>query len=316
MIIIPQNKFVDSDGLQIGMRMEGIFTLRAKSRLGTVRRERRFKNLITNLGLDRFGAFTAEFTYGRCHVGTGTATPQFTDTQLSSYHGTVQNGVGATSRGVSDGPDYFYGYFRTVWTSAVGALGNVILTEIGVAGQQANGLLFSRALILDGSGNPTSFPLSSDEQLEVTYELRLYRPTADVEGSITVGSSSHDFIARPLQVTSSTAWSPVATGFNTTLGNSPNDQRAWSGGLAAITAANPGGTALGSATSRQDGTYTNGDHYIESGVTYGPATANGSIQSTNTKWGCCTFQTQFSPPIVKNNTQSLRLNYRLSWGRR
>src|SRR5690606_19073517 len=95
------------------------------------------------------------------------------------------------------------------WTSAIGALGNNNLTEIGISGQSANGLLFSRELIRDPNGNPAAFPISADEQLEVTYELRLYPNLNDVPATVTVGASSYDTITRPIGVNGS-AWGLVA----------------------------------------------------------------------------------------------------------
>src|SRR5690606_21168324 len=199
--------------------LEGWYTLRARRRSGRVTCERTFKveacrelhpfrNLITDLGLNRFGSASADSLYNRCHVGTGTATPSVTDTQLQTFLAAVGTTPSSTVIGNSGPPDY-YSYRKFTWISSIGALGNNNLTEIGISGQTTNGLLFSRELIRDSSGNPAAFPITADEQLEVTYELRLYPNLNDVPATVMVGSNSHDTITRPIGVTDATFWGPL-----------------------------------------------------------------------------------------------------------
>ena len=44
--------------------------------------------------------------------------------------------------------------------------------------------LFSRALIRDGAGNPTTLTVTAIDILTVTYQLRLYRPTTDIVSTV------------------------------------------------------------------------------------------------------------------------------------
>src|SRR5690606_24121908 len=110
-----------------------------------------------------------------------------------------------------------------------GELGNNNLTEIGISGQNKNGLLFSRELIRDSSGNPAAFPITEDEQLEVTYELRLYPNLNDVPATVMVGSNSHDTITRPLGVTNTSNWGPVEPVTTLVIDASSNISVAYSG---------------------------------------------------------------------------------------
>ena len=60
-----------------------------------------------------------------------------------------------------------------------------------------------RALILDGGGSPTTLTILSDETLDVTYTIRVYPPTTDVTGSITLDGVSYGYTIRPCNVSTS-----------------------------------------------------------------------------------------------------------------
>jgi hypothetical protein len=325
-IYIPSGRFLEGEIAEAKVGLEGWFTLRAIRRSGRVTRERkfqvggvrelpRFHNLITNLGLDRFGSVGGNAIYTHCHVGTGTATPSYTDTQLQNFLASI--GSPSTSLSNSGPPDY-YSYRTLTWTSAIGALGNNNLTEIGISGQSANGLLFSRELIRDPNGNPAAFPISADEQLEVTYELRLYPNLVDVPATVTVSASSYDTITRPIAVTAN--WGPV----NPTTGQANADRRsglgwhyAFTGDLVPYTntLTSPSGL-LGEPSSGGSASYTGGSYYRDISNTWDISRGNGNIRLVVFSFGCAAFQVRFDPVITKTNTQVLTLYQRMSWARR
>lgn len=325
-IYIPSGRFLEGEISEAKVGLEGWYTLRAIRRSGRVTREHTFKaeacrelppfrNLITDLGLNRFGSTGASSVYSWCHVGTGTATPSVTDTQLQTFLAAVGT-TPATSIANSGPPDY-YSYRRFTWTSTVGALGNNNLTEIGISGQATNGLLFSRELIRDSGGNPAAFPISDDEQLEVTYELRLYPNLSDVPATVMVGPNSHDTITRPIDVTTAASWAPVnpLDSFANAALNSPNV--AYSGDLVPYT--NSAGSLsgpLGAASSGATAPYTDGNFYRDVSNTWNISTGNGNIRVVMVSFRCATFQVRFDPVITKLNTQVLTLHQRISWARR
>ena len=161
---------------------------------GTVRRVvTACPNLITNNGLSllnaggRAGASNVDGTIANfmnsCGVGTGNATPAFTDTALTR--------VAVRSTTTSTDPVWFAGsptdtvYYTRTYTFPVGAAtGN--LTEIGLyvnnQANVANSLLTTRALILVG-GIPGTVTVLADEQLIVTY--RLYVTALLVDSTLT-----------------------------------------------------------------------------------------------------------------------------------
>lgn len=174
---------------QINFQMQGRFKLEAVKRDGSRRMLADwFDNLILNAGLERMGS---GITIAGAMVGTNNATPAATQTALGAqiaYSTAIQ---GSATFGVDEAENFAWRRVRYRFAEGV-ATGN--LAEVGVG--WASGSCFSRALILDGGGAPTTITLLSDESLDVTYELRLYPSTADVTGSLTLGGTSYSYTLR------------------------------------------------------------------------------------------------------------------------
>lgn len=325
MIHVPSNRVLEGELSPVSVGIEGWFTLRARRANGRVTRERKFRmsasfhNLITTLGLNRFGTQTSSNLYRYCHVGTGTTPPADSDTQLVAFLANVTANFPINSMTNSGSPDY-YSAMILKWTSAIGALGNNNLSEVGVSGQATNGLLFSRELIRDSEGDPTTFPIASDEQLEVTYELRVYPPLSDVEAEITIGSTVYDTITRGLNINSSTQWGTSAPGsgsVNTSPVQGSQGIRAFSGDLIANTGAINSFTGLlGEATSLSSAAYSNDSFYRDVTANWDITSGNGNIRVVQWRFQCALFQTRYDPVIAKANTQNLSLTQRISWARR
>ncbi len=275
-----------------------------------------FPNLITNWGLDQFGTQQHANVTRYCHVGVGTAAPQFTDTSLQERvaHTTF---TGNRSGSMASEPPY-YSETRYTYDFGLGAVaGN--LTEIGI-GNNSN--LWSRALIVDASGNPTSFPVASDEQLIASYRLRLYVPEGDTEGQITIGSTVYDYLCRAAGATNYGAWGfPSLTGNNDPMG-AVEWIALYSGTVGEVTA-RPGGSRS-AFTGTQQAPYSPGSYYRDSSVSFSTTQGNGTWQSLS--WGLPNgsssasnddaFQCQLTPALVKTSDEVMVLNQRISWGRR
>ncbi len=130
----------------------------------------------------------------KCQVG-GNNTPSLsTDTQLLGFvAGTAVTQV--SSKGAQASTPY-YGWDQQTYRFAEGAAqGN--LSEVGVGWDVIDGpYLITRALIVDGSDNPTTATVLSDEWLDVTYQLRYYPPLEDVEGTVTLNGTVYDTLTR------------------------------------------------------------------------------------------------------------------------
>ncbi|MGH8037090.1 MAG: hypothetical protein ACREPD_05045 [Stenotrophomonas sp.] len=132
-----------------------------------------FPNLITNAGLNACLANNTTDFIQTCQVGSGSTTPAFTDTALVAMVASSSTEQAHLVGFSSSAP--YYGWRRLTVRFATGvAAGN--LSEVGMFG---GSLMYSRALIVDGGGSPTTITVLSDEILDVTYEVRSYVPTAD-----------------------------------------------------------------------------------------------------------------------------------------
>lgn len=184
-------------------QFEGVYTLKKRKADGTVTYENSFHNLITNSGLNLIGRSYStgnHSLFSVCSVGSGNTTPQFTDTDLVLPVARKNINTGVDSRVFVEevaGPPAVPAYWRYIKTYsflAGEATGN--LSEISVGQKYQDGgtdfyVAFSRALILDGAGTPTTVTVLADEILEVTYELRCYIDKAQYPFSATLNSVAY-----------------------------------------------------------------------------------------------------------------------------
>lgn len=140
-----------------------------------------FENLITNAGLDYLGS-TSQDNLWTCRIGTGNAAPANTDTTLVAQVGSTTTVGRGETRGYDSNGKYLYR--RVSRRFNPGTVSGYNLAEVGMSASGAN--LFSRSLIKDNNGNPTTIALASDEYLDVLYELRLYLPAQDQTVATTI----------------------------------------------------------------------------------------------------------------------------------
>jgi hypothetical protein len=268
-----------------------------------------FPNLILDQGLDYLGE-SAGGHLAACQVGSGSTAPSNAQTALVSYVAGTNNVISDTGNAQGSAP--YYGWQRRVYRFAQGAAaGN--LSEVGVGRTGATGSLFSRALILDGGGTPTTITVLADEFLDVTYECRQYPPLEDVEDEITISGVDYDYVVRAALVTSS-VWSPVGEAFAFGGGGSLN--RTYSGPLGAVTglpADSASGTASGTLL-----TYSAGDYYRDAKLSWSIAVGNavGGVGAVDIATTRGVFQIGFTPSIPKDSTKILELTFRISWARK
>ena len=276
-----------------------------------------FDNLITDIGMNRLGTGAA---IAYCHVGSGSVAPSFTDTALASFvaaTGTINasiNGASATAP--------YYGWTRITFRFAQGAAaGN--LSEVGVGWTLASGSLFSRSLIKDSGGIPTTVTVLADEFLDVIYEFRVYAPAADVSSTFDVSGTSYGYTIRAAYVTSGNVYWNANNAINAGSGVRPCNlsyvlpQAYGAGGaLGALTAGPSGvtnGTFSGSAVDAySSGSYTRTGRIIAALNDCNAASGITAIM-VNTDIGC--YQIAFTAPIPKDSTKVFTLNLSVSWAR-
>lgn len=280
-----------------------------------------FSNIITDGGLNRMG--TDDYLT-HCHVGTGSGAPATTDTALGTFVASTNTFQSSTAAAQGSAP--YYGSQTNVYRFAAGeAEGN--LSEVGIGwGGTSSGPLFSRALILDGGGSPTTITVLSDEVLDVTYELRVVPPTGDESYNVDddgPAGTTHAVVLRAAEVTSATA-STAATGWGTNsqvgsnvfLLSSPSPKpRAYSGALGAITGSPSGTTDNGSSTSNTS--YVNNSLERVSSAFFDLNDGNvGDIAALRFGFASAgMWQASFTPAIPKDNTKVVTFGLSVSWGR-
>lgn len=312
MIIVPKYKdlILPTPGSRVGMR--GFFKLEAIRPDGRVRPLTGwFPNLITDVGLN----FVGQGSYlNACHVGTNNTTPTFSDTALAGYRAGTTTKQATSTGNTSVSPYYCWKRITYRFATPGSASGNI--AEVGIASIAAlsGSILFSRALVLDEFGSPTTVTVLGDEVLDVTYELRLYPPLTDTTGSFDItGSGTHTYTLRASGVTSNILWG-YYLGSVASMSHRDNELDVYNGNIGTILQSPSGsgaGTGLGNAA------YGNNNLYRDASGGYGLNYGNlsGGIRSVRfeTTLGC--FQYQVDPIIDKNSTNTLSLTMRVLWGR-
>ena len=291
-----------------------------------------FHNLIVNSGMDLLGTvLPVQGAIVAARVGTGSTPPSVTDTNLASPLA-ASNTVNANVSGAAGTAPYYGWYRRTFRFNAGVATGNI--SEVGIATATTGGTLFSRALTVDGAGNPITITVLSDEILDVVYEYRIYPPAADIAwGPLTISGVSYSGTIRPAEVTSTSPfrWVPWTSGTTAYLmgliaDQSDNNTKAFetqtlgpvtgvpAGAAAPVHSAGSNGILTAGSTSP---TYVNGtyyrDHDLRIDLNYANfATGIGSmyISTTMGRW-----QFNFTPKVPKTASHRFTIGLRLSWTR-
>lgn len=276
-------------------------------------------NLILNAGLDLIHGASGANSGKACHVGSGTAAPAATQTILVSWVASTGSWVNVAQ--TSSGTLYRESYFR--YDFATGAI-NGNISEVGINGSTANGsTLFSRELIRDASGNPTTIAISSTQALRVHHKLRAYPPTA-VAGSL---NAIIQGVSTPITFTigpitgDMTRWSlrPGSTSQNPYLGNYS------AGRTDGYNHAYLNGTATPSSTS--NGSYTAGSYSQINQAVWNPGNFTGSVNTIYFPLGGADYNydayttggamqvTGITPVIPKGANDTFTLQFQPSWGR-
>lgn len=307
--------------INLQAKLEGEYRLVITRGDGSVEDTGWFPNVILNQGLDRLGDSAGIAIMRYAQVGSGNIAPAITQTSLQTY---VAGGLSSPDSQASAFTNEGSPLYRTTLTyTFVFTQGSVLgnITEVGCGWGSSGATLFSRALILDGGGSPTSITLVAIDQLTVYYRLRIAPVVTDTTGSVTLNSISYNYTMRIAQVSSFAMVQFL-------LNSSSNFSMAAASGFTPY----PAGSVLGPITGNPTGisgtsgtattsTYSPGTYYRDSTFTFSNVQGNvaGGIQCIRFTWpqsySVINFQTRFDTPIPKDNTKVLTLVLRYSWAR-
>lgn len=306
--------------IELQALVAGHFILETVGPDGELRNRLEFDNLITDTGLTEIWSsptdgFGVSYLFGACVVGTGNTTPAKTDNQLANWLATKSNGQYTTNLTYVAGPPAYWKSVATYQFATGVAAGN--LTEIGIyPWNKTKADLLSRALIVDGSGNPTTLVVEADEILNVTYEFRVYQNLSDIVGTFVSDGVTYDTVIRVSDIdTVPRMWAAMA--------NESRGIQAFSGALGSVTS-QPSG-AIGSA-----GAGTGASNFILTGDTasidinfvFDVNTANTAdgIKALYVFTNFHKFQISFIDPITGKGIpkvlgEQMSCTFRYSWSR-
>ena len=309
--------------IELKSELEGIIKLEVIKEDGTLKEcgglNVPFKNLITDAGLDYVSGATITTAANYCRVGTSSTPPTVSDTTLGAQTGSASP-AGTATYSVQYLTEPYYSEHQKVYTFAVGAVyGN--LTEIGFFSSASGGSMWSRALIKDSGGNPTTLTLLATEQLKVTYTVRRYIP-ASLTGSFTLNTNGTDSTINYTITPANLANTDMHPFFSGACGDNNSPLYIYETNTLGSIASRPSGnpTVQLSFTSSS---YTSGTFQRNSSVTINTTTANfatgiGSFIFWNPYYSSpsyCGYQCSLSPKIMKTSSQTLSIGIRISWGR-
>lgn len=290
--------------MKIELGIKGRYRLMTKKQGEITQDTGWFSNLITDNGMDLLATNTW-FKY--LSVGAGSTTPAYTDTALVNRITT--SGALSSPGSQLDTTNNYVGFALTATFATGSAAGTV--AEVGI-GSASNGTsLFSRALIVDDLGNPTTITVLSDEDLVVVYELWIKQPTEDFVMEV-AGKTCTLRAALINTDASADGWGTYGTFrgyFGVTSGFS-----CWAsaGNMGALTGA-PVDTWRGGGSTIT--AYTPGSWSREVKITWAAAANGGDYKSFCWYIGPTRWQMQLDTPITKAAAQTLRLGLTVSWSR-
>lgn len=292
-----------------------------------------FPNLIVDAGMNRIA--TAAF-YGMCRVGADNTAPTVADVNVGSLvaatsdYYDITNGVNSTSP--------YYVWYQFIYRFGEGvAAGN--LSEVAVGNYSVSFYMFSRALILDTYGSPTTITVLSDEYLDVTYEFRYYPLETDVTGTMVFTGNiggTYDYTLRQANILTRVLRSGAAGGITTIVGGRsqtdlppnfsnklaqyyPNSNiiRGYYGSIGAIDGWPS--DLIGSLAHNEMGNeaYTPGSFILYCWMQANPDDWNhvSGVKSVAFTWGMRNYQMEFDTAIPKTATDVLRLRFSHEWAR-
>ncbi len=304
-------------------RMRGFFTLEkfsAKKTANGTQQEvpgsrttvAQFENLITDAGLNSLGIYGIASATNCCYVGSGSTPPTVRDNAMDAFIAAII--VSGVSTGAQTATEPYYLYSQKTFRFDQGAAaGNLAEVGIGLS-ENPKDVLFSRTLIRDASGNPTTITVFEQEYLDVSYEIRIYPELTDSIGVVSIGDVDYDYTARASRVNSTSAG-----GWNlsnrSNLGAYP---AAYSGGIGDVLESPDGQAGTGFA---QPVEYDNNSLQASAQFTWGLNEANfDGVRSIVASVGWTRWQLEFAAqgsgdPIPKNKTNILSVTLTHSWAR-
>lgn len=313
---------------ELNFGVKSRYKVKVISKEGNVKSESEWSpNLVLNAGLIALlgGGTSATQVAIRPVCGTGNSPVLPEDTSLNSFlAGANVSSTVSTSRNTASAP--YYVMHSYTWRFPQGAAaGNI--AEVGAA--LTNGVpnsstpLFSRALVVDANGDPSTVTVLSDEYLDITYEIYIYAPS-DVSSTfnqmIDGVAQAFSYVIRPanMSVVNDSGWrSSAASGpyvISPTASVSATASASSSGTIQGV-ANSISGTLSRIGSAAWLGPVNTTSFYRDARYTAGLDESNISISAIQFAAQAVCFQMSLSPAVVKVNTKTYYIDIRYSLSR-
>jgi len=298
---------------------------------GLLKRKLQFKNLITTAGLNWIGAGSGgssgwDISFNRgssAHtaVGTGTTTPTIGDTALvAQVFRTNSTGVPSISPTYGFADDYSYAYVEHTRVFLPGS-GSGNLTEVGIFNASSGGTMWTRQLFKDEFGAPTTIIKTDDDELRITYQLRLNILTTTQDTTQTIKSVSRDLSTRAYDIDASGRWGATSNA-SCVINSIGQSWRTAGSGILYSASAMPAITATqtGTGTGNSTGsfaTYTAPERFRDGTYIWNPGLGSldiGSVIWGNSNWGTPPIITTINPAVNKTASERFTFVGRFSFG--
>ena len=323
-IWIPNKKIIENTRELVlpKSRVSGRYTIVGRRPDGRERLIADHENLITDIGLDRWGVGSIA---SYCSVGSGSTTPTYSDSAMETLVAVHNSIVNTWDEVVNDG-QYSTRALRVYRFNPPGANHN--LSEVGVGWENDGSGLFSRSLIKNAQGQPTTVQWLADETLDVTYGLYRYPWYDDVPYTTTISGVEYTGIIRASEIDTASHWSPeingsINIGYNpsSASGNYDYSPYLYNGSIGTNTSSPSGsywGTQYGTSYWISRPAYVSGSYKRTGTFRVGPTEANlsGGITAIRLMNQAGAYQMSVSPAIPKVADYTLTLNFETpTWGR-
>ena len=302
--------------LPLNAKLAGKYNLVVKHADGSTTETGWFDNLILDSGLDLVGLGTAvQFSF----VGAGASTPVASQAQLDSQIG----GYGSfTFTGVSSVNSGSPNYVATLTWPFHWAQGAVVgnVSEIGIGPNTSGNGLFSRALILDNVGSPTTLSLVSTDQLTAYYALSFTPNTSDTTGSVVIAGVTYNYTMRLANAASFVSSYPYLVATSGAIGILQASQVYVYGSDATLGPITGQPSASSSATgcTVTPASYGNGTYHLDNvlSMTISQCNVTGGIKAILLPFATgssIVYKVLFDTPIPKTALNTLSLTFRFAW---
>lgn len=304
----------------------GKFNLNIRKQKGdTLVRKLTFDNLITDAGLDMMNRNTSfNGVLANCHIGASSQQPSYSDTTLVSWLRWAE-----ADRNIVHEPFAAPGGAAGTRSTAkyrfnpLNSGSGITISEIGVSPyREASATMYSRTLIKDEHGDPSTITILPDEYLDVEYTITFTSANIETFSTLNIRGEAIEVSIKRMRFSPGVYEVNALNGFGGNANESLDTTYYWNKSPVfehfPLNYTGPDSSWF-SATgiARWVGAYVPGSYERFFNIVFSPTLGNSDTGISGMVVGgrFGKFQIKFDPPIKKTAEDTLTLRFKFSWGR-